>query len=96
MEDKRLIKLPLGMLRLEIDKPLLNKKVNAQLKRSSSFSLYLEREQLQTVHRSNQISNSYLTCGLWDKMNWFLYEMILLVESYSDKSNTLTSFSSIN
>ena len=96
MEDKRLIKLPLGMLRLEIDKPLLNKKVNAQLKRSSSFSLYLEREQLQTVNRSNQISNSYLTCGLWDKMNWFLYEMILLVESYSDKSNTLTSFSSIN
>lgn len=84
------------MLRLEIDKPLLNKKFTAQLKRSSPFSLYLEREQLQTVNRSNQISNSYLTCGLWDKMNWFLYEMILLVESYSDKSNTLTSFSSIN
>ena len=36
MEDKRLIKLPLGMLRLD--------KINAQLKRSSPFSLYLERE----------------------------------------------------
>ena len=36
MEDKRLIKLPLGMLRLD--------KINAQLKRSSPSSLYLERE----------------------------------------------------